>query len=109
MAAHSARRGNSRNGTGGAAPGQSPTSHAMIRWPVVAVVDQWPSRRLRHWTHDFQRAPRFYRLDHPQPLLQRVTCKEILQHWDRSVPLLQQMADRLSDGIDAQSATLLTP
>jgi 2,4-didehydro-3-deoxy-L-rhamnonate hydrolase len=61
-------------------------------------------------------AERFYRLDHLQPLLQRVTCKEILQHWDRSVALLQQMADRLSDGnnvqlvgIDAQSATLLTP
>jgi 2,4-diketo-3-deoxy-L-fuconate hydrolase len=59
---------------------------------------------------------RFYPLDGLQPLLREVTCKQILQNWDTSLPLLQQMAQELSDGaeqrlagIDAQSATLLTP
>jgi 2-keto-4-pentenoate hydratase/2-oxohepta-3-ene-1,7-dioic acid hydratase in catechol pathway len=50
-----------------------------------------------------------------QPLLQDATCKSILQSWDTSLALLEEMADKLAIGnkthpadITAKSETLLT-
>jgi 2,4-didehydro-3-deoxy-L-rhamnonate hydrolase len=59
---------------------------------------------------------KYYLLSAVQPLLSGATCKTILQSWDTSLPLLEALADKLSDGskthaadIAARTATLLTP
>jgi 2,4-didehydro-3-deoxy-L-rhamnonate hydrolase len=58
----------------------------------------------------------YYLLGAVQPLLQDTTCKSILQSWETSLPLLEEMADKLVSGnktapadIAAKTATLLTP
>jgi 2,4-didehydro-3-deoxy-L-rhamnonate hydrolase len=58
----------------------------------------------------------YYLLGAVQPLLQDATCKSILQSWERSLPLLEGMADKLASGnkthpaaIATKTATLLTP
>lgn len=59
---------------------------------------------------------KYYLLSAVQPLLSGATCKTVLQSWDTSLPLLEALADKLSDGsrthpadIAATTATLLTP
>lgn len=61
-------------------------------------------------------ACRYYLLEAVQPLLRNVTCKTVLENWDRSLPLLEHLAGQLSDGgeehpadIAAEAANLLTP
>ena len=61
-------------------------------------------------------AGKYYLLEAVQPLLRDVTCKTVLENWDRSLPLLEHLAGQLSDGgeehpadIAAEAANLLTP
>jgi 2,4-diketo-3-deoxy-L-fuconate hydrolase len=59
---------------------------------------------------------KYYLLGAVQPLLCAATCKTILQNWEASFPLLEELASKLSNGgkthpadIAAKTATLLTP
>lgn len=59
---------------------------------------------------------RYHLLSLMEPHLVNATCKSLLQSWDESLPLLQGLAERLASdhvmqqrGIDAETATVLTP
>src|SRR5258708_18739825 len=58
----------------------------------------------------------YYLLESIQPLLELTSCKTLLETWDTSLPLLQELADSLAKngapkiaGIPKQAAHLLAP
>jgi 2-keto-4-pentenoate hydratase/2-oxohepta-3-ene-1,7-dioic acid hydratase in catechol pathway len=58
----------------------------------------------------------YYLLDNIQPILQPASCKTLLETWDTSLPLLQELADSLAKngatktaGIPKEAAHLLAP
>src|SRR5260370_8040884 len=58
----------------------------------------------------------YYLLESIQPLLQSASCKTLLETWDTSLPLLQELADSLvkngaakTAGIPKEPARLLPP
>src|SRR5260370_2597385 len=58
----------------------------------------------------------YYLLENIQPLLRPASCKTLLETWDTSLPLLQELADSLAKngaakiaGIPKEAAHLLSP
>ena len=60
-----------------------------------------------------QTGGRYHRVDAAQPLLRDATCLSLLQAWDASFPLLEELAGKLADQADGSLSShevqLLTP